>query len=470
MVGRKEEKEKLKRAYNSTSAEFVAVYGRRRIGKTFLVKETFKNNFTFQYSGIFNVPNQVQLKEFYESMVKQGLGEARVPKDWFEAFHLLETLIEKSRNARKVIFIDELPWMDRKNSHFLQAFEHFWNGWASFRDDILLIICGSASSWIINKIFRQKGGLYNRVTHRIHLKQFTLSECEEMAKSLRLPASRNHIMETYMIIGGVPYYWTLFDPKKSMDRNVNDIFFKEGGELNNEFSYIYSSMFGSPEKYIKVVEALAGKKAGLTRDEIINKSGLTSNGQLSEILEDLIECGFVRKYCSLNKDVKDALYQLIDFYTLFYYKFLGGAVNVDEDYWVRLRKTPEYSVWCGLAFEKVCLLHTHQIKNALGIGAVMANIFSWSVKANQYHRGAQIDLLIDRADNMIDVCEIKYAPKGYNLNAASLNKIKETMEILSRYVSPRKFIEPVLITSNGVNKNKYSEEIIQQVKADAFFE
>ena len=460
----------LEGAFNSASSEFVAVYGRRRVGKTFLVKETFKNNFTFHYAGIFDVPNKVQLKEFYLSLKRDGLEDEPAPKDWFEAFHLLEKLIEKSKKSRKVIFIDELPWMDRKNSRFLQALEHFWNGWATLRSDILLIICGSASSWIINHIFRQKGGLYNRVTRRIHLKQFSLSECEELSKAMRLPFSKNHIMETYMIIGGVPYYWTLFDPGKSMAANINSLFFRDDGELHNEFRYIYSSMFKSPEKCIKVMEALAGRKAGLTRDEIINKTGMKSNGQLSDILEDLAECGLIRKYCSLNKNVKDALYQLIDFYTLFYYRFLKSALNVDEDYWLRLQKTQEYSVWCGLAFEKVCLMHSYQIKKALGIRGVMANIFSWSVRTNQYHPGTQIDLLFDRADNIIDVCEIKYAPGGYNMTAASLRKLKEKISILSQYVSSQKFIEPVMITSNGMNRNKYSEEITHWISGESLFD
>lgn len=273
-----------------------------------------------------------------------------------------------------------------------------------------------------------------------------------------------------MIIGGVPYYWTLFDARKSMAANIDSLFFRDEGELHNEFRYIYSSMFRSPEKYIKVVEALSGKKAGLTRDEIIAKTGMSSNGQLSEILEDLSECGFIRKYCNLNKNVKDALYQLIDFYTLFYYRFLKNASNVDENYWLRLQKAPAYSVWCGLAFEKVCLMHSRQIKKALGIEGVMTNIFSWNVKANQYHPGTQIDLLFDRADNIIDVCEIKYAPQGYNMTAASLRNIRDKISVLSQYISSQKFVEPVMITSNGMNRNKYSEEVTHQITGASLFE
>lgn len=471
LIGRKKEIEQLEKAFDSKKSEFVAIYGRRRIGKTFLVRETFKNGFTFQYTGIYNVPNKVQLQEFHKSLIKQGLGnEEPAPSDWFDAFHLLENLIENSREKRKVIFIDELPWMDRKNSRFLSAFEHFWNGWASARKDVLLLICGSASSWIINKIFRNRGGLYNRVTQRIHLHQFSLKECEALARSLRLPATRNHLMETYMAIGGVPYYWTRLSPRKSLPQNINDLFFKEDAELKGEFRYIYSSMFSNPEKYIMVVEALSGKKSGLTRDEIIAKTGLESNGQLTTILEDLAECGFIRKYCNLNKNVRDALYQLVDLFTLFYYRFIIKAKNSDEEYWLRIMGTHDYNVWCGLAFEKVVLLHVSQIKKALGIGGINANVFSWHVKPTEFHPGTQIDLLIDRADNIIDVCEIKYAPNGYRLTAASLDNLKTKRSVLSRYVSPSKFLELVLITSNGVQQNKYSHEIALTVSGEQLFE
>lgn len=470
LVGRKEEIEQLKRAYNSEYSEFVAVYGRRRIGKTFLIRETFRDQFTFQYTGVSDISNQEQLEEFYKDMIQQGLAvQNQSPKTWFKAFRLLEEIITASKQKRKIIFLDELPWMDSPNSKFVAAFEHFWNGWASARKDILLIICGSATSWIINKIFRNKGGLYNRVTYRLKLQQFSLAECEEFCKVHRLPQNRNMILEGYMVMGGVPYYWTKLDATKSMTQNINDLFLKENGALRDEFNFIYASVFNRPEKYLKVVEALAGKKSGLTREEIIKKSKLDNNGQLSRIIEDLIECGFIRKYCHTNKILRDAIYQLIDCYTLFYYQFIQKAYNTDDEYWIKLMRTPTYNTWCGLAFERVCLLHSRQIKAALGISGIMANIFSWHIKANETNPGVQIDLLIDRSDNVINLCEMKYAPNGYIMTAAALNNINTKVAVLQQHVSARKFISPVLITSNGIIRNKYSEAIQQSVTAEQLF-
>lgn len=470
IIGREQEITKLRRAYDSDKSEFVAVYGRRRIGKTYLIRETFANHFTFQYSGIFNVSNQEQLKVFHHNLIAQGLKPTNdPPKNWFEAFFLLENLIDSSSEKRKVIFLDELPWMDTRNSRFIAAFEHFWNGWASARNDILLIICGSASSWIINKIFRNKGGLYNRVTYKLRLQQFSLHECERLVDALGLPFDHNAIIEGYMIMGGVPFYWTKLEADKSLAMNVNNLFLQDGGEMHDEFSYIYSSMFRSPDKYIKVVESLSGKKSGLTRDEIITKAKLESNGQLSQILTDLIECGFVRKYCHTDKKLKDAIYQLVDCYTLFYYQFVKGSDGRDEEYWLKIIHTPRYNTWCGLAFERVCPLHTRQIKSALGISGILANLYSWHIKKTEYHPGAQIDLLIDRADNIINVCEIKYAPNGYEVTANALQNLGTKIGVFQQYLPNGKFVSPVWITSNGIKKTKYSGSIHWQVTAEQFF-
>ena len=470
VIGRKEETDKLKKAYESDKSEFVVVYGRRRIGKTYLIRETFDYKFTFQYSGVFKISNQKQLEIFYRNLIEQGLDPTeKPPKDWFEAFFLLQHLILKSKDTRKVIFLDELPWMDARNSHFIPAFEHFWNGWASARKDIMLIICGSATSWIINKIFRNKGGLYNRATYRLKLQQFSLHECEELAKHLRLPFNRNMLMEGYMVMGGVPYYWTKLDNTLSLGKNIDRLFLKDDGELHDEFNYIYSSMFNTPEKYIKIVHALTGKKAGLTRDEIISKAKIDNNGHVSRMLDDLIECGFIRKYCHTGKRLKDALYQLVDCYTLFHYQFARMAYGIDEEYWVKSMQTPAYSTWCGLAFERVCLLHTRQIKAAIGISGIRADLYSWFVRKTDEHAGVQIDLVIDRADNMVNICEMKYAPKGFILTSSELNKINTRLRIFELYAQRNKAVQPILITSNGTIANNNSLEIPLQVVGDQLF-
>ncbi len=470
MIGRIKEIQTLEGAFDSERPEFVVVYGRRRIGKTYLIKEVFGHRLTFCYTGALHCSTKTQLSYFHDALLEQGLHKASVPQTWPDAFRLLKRLINESKDERKVVFFDELPWMDAPRSGFLSAFEHFWNGWGSSRKDLILIICGSSTSWIINKIFKNKGGLHNRITRSIHLSQFSLCECEEYAKSLGLGLSRNNIIEGYMVMGGVPLYWSKLDKSKSLAQNINDIFLCEHGELRYEFNDLYSSIFSRPEKYIKIIECLSTKKAGMSRGDIIANTKIDSNGKFSEMLEDLIQCGFIRKYCHTNKKIKDALYQLVDCYTLFYYNFVKNAHGTDENYWLKLTSTHAYSVWCGVAFERVCLLHTKQIKSALGISGIMANIFSWHIAKTEDHPGVQIDLLIDRADNVVSICEMKYAPNGYTMTASEASKINTRMRVYSLHMPPKKGLQFVMITSNGMTNKGNKMNIHVELTADCLFQ
>lgn len=470
MIGRTKEIRVLEEAFDSGRPEFVAVYGRRRVGKTYLIKETFGDRLTFSYTGAFHCSTKTQLSYFHEALQDQGLEKVAVPQTWAEAFRLLKQLIIESASKRKVVFLDELPWMDAPRSGFVSAFEHFWNGWGAACKDLLLIICGSSTSWIINKVLKNRGGLHNRVTRNIPLSPFSLSECEEYAESLGLGFSRNEILEGYMVMGGVPLYWSKLDKGKSLAQNINDIFLAENGELRYEFNDLYSSIFTHPEKYIKIIECLSTKKTGMTRADIIRNTGIESNGKFSEMLEDLIQCGFVRKYCHTSKKVRDALYQLVDCYTLFYYQFVKNAYGTDENYWLKILPTPAYHTWCGLAFERVCLLHTRQIKSALGISGILANIFSWHIAKTEEHPGVQIDLLIDRADNVVSLCEMKYAPNGYVMTAAEADKINTRMRVYSMYKPSKKGLQLVLITSNGTSNKGKKVNIHRELTADCLFE
>ena len=469
ITGRKKELEKLRMAFQSEEAELVAVYGRRRIGKTFLVRNAFNNSFFFTYSGTLNISNSDQLRLFHDALVRQGSDSRDVPKSWFEAFGMLRNLIEKSSEKRKVIFIDEMPWMDAPRSKFVAALESLWNGWASGRNDILMIICGSSSSWIIKKIFKNRGGLHNRVTQRIHLHQFTLHEVEELAKMRNLGLNRNQILEGYMVMGGVPFYWSKLSPLKSIAQNINDLFINEDGELRYEFNELYASIFSNPERYISVIESLSTKKRGLTRDEIAKTGKIENNGHLTTILRDLIECGFIRKYCHANKKTKEAIFQLVDCYTLFYYQFAKEASGLDGEYWLKIQQTPAYHTWCGLAFERVCLLHARQIIAALGISGLLANIYSWRIGKTEEHPGVQIDLVIDRSDNIVNIIEIKYAPSGYTMTSSEANRISERLRVFSLYAPKRKGVQLVMVTSNGIAGKGRPVQPVRELTADNLF-
>ena len=471
LIGRKTEQEELKRAYHSDYSEFVAITGRRRIGKTFLVRETFNYEFAFQHSGLANQNTRTQLREFRQSLVKSGMKKCRIPADWFDAFFLLAELLDQQKEGKKVVFIDELPWMDAPRSNFVSAIEHFWNNYASARKDILLIICGSATSWIINNVFRNHGGLHNRVTYRIHLAPFTLSECEQYARSRHLGMSRYGILECYMVMGGVPFYWSLLEQGKSIAQNIDSLFFSPMGKLHYEYSELYDSLFKIPTPYVNVVSTLCTKRVGMTREELIREGKMTNNGLLTRVLEDLEACGFIRKYNYHGIKRNTVIFQLIDNYTLFYYKFLHNRPGLDEHFWSINTNTAMRNAWEGLAFERVCFAHINQIKQALGIAGVSTQLYSWRVLGDSvYGDGAQIDMVIDRADQIVNLCEMKFSTKEYAITKVDDDNLRNKAGRFSEtQKSPHKAVHLTLITPFGVKPNMYQYSVQNVITAEDLF-
>lgn len=469
MIGREEEQRRLRKAYESDYSEFVVVYGRRRVGKTFLIRETFNYKFTFQHVGLAKKNTRQQLQNFQMSLRSQGYKRAPLPANWLEAFDMLAGLVSQSRAKKKVVFIDEMPWMDAPKSSFLPALEHFWNGFASARKDVLLIICGSATSWITRKLLKNKQGLHNRVTCRIHLQPFTLYECERYAQQQRLGMSRRQLMEGYMTFGGVPYYWSLLDREKSLALNIDRLFFSKDGELRDEYSELYASLFHHPDKYISVIEALGKKKMGLSRAEIVRESRLPENGKLTEILEDLESCGFIRRYNHIGMKTKGAIFQLTDCYTIFYFQFIAGNTVNDEHFWSKNIETGIYNSWCGLAFERVCLLHSRQIKARLGILGVISSEYAWWTANEDGKKGAQIDLLIDRSDGVINLCEMKYTKTPYKIDAADDAAMRNKQDRFIGDTHTGKAIHLTLVSAQGVVRNAFSDEIQAQITGDDLF-
>ena len=470
LVGREQEQEMLRKAYEADLSQFVAVYGRRRVGKTFLVRECFRNKFVFQHSGVAKANTKLQLRYFKESLLKSGLLKARLPKDWIEAFSMLEQLIEQSSAEKKVVFIDEIPWMDTPRSNFITALEYFWNSFASARNDVLLIVCGSATSWIINKVLKNHGGLHNRVNLRISLQPFTLHECELYAKSMGMRATRYELLEYYMIMGGVAFYWSLLDKGKSVAQNVDNLFFSRTGLLHNEFHELYDSLFNNPKSYIKVIETLGTIKVGMPRAELLDNLKLSSGANITRILEDLEECGFIRKYLTFGKKRNDAIYQLIDNFTLFYFKFMKDNKGNDKNFWSHSYLSPVRYAWVGLAFERVCMQHINQIKYKLGISGVLTNVSSWSVKTDSiYGQGAQIDLLIERADNVVNICEIKFSQDKYVISQDYSQNLAHKIERFLQTTKTKKTLHLTMITVHGLAHNEYWGMVQSEVIADDLF-
>ena len=470
LIGRNTEKRELLEAFESAYSQFVAVYGRRRVGKTFLVRETFNYKFTFEHSGVANGNNRKQLRAFRDSLVGAGMAKMPIPTNWMDAFGLLRQFIKQSSDAKKVVFIDEIPWMDTPRSDFLSALEYFWNAFASARKDVLLIICGSATSWIINKVLKNHGGLHNRVTCRISLQPFTLYECERYMKSRNIDLSRYDLVELYMVLGGVPFYWSLLERGESVAQNIDRLVFSPNGKLHGEFYELYDSLFKNPEQYISVVTALGEAGPGLNREELVARCGLDGNGKTTRILNDLQECGFIKKIPTFGLKNR-ATYKLIDNYTLFYMKFVKENESNDERFWSHSYLSPVRTSWVGLAFERVCFQHIPQIKKALGISGVVTNVYAWRIgKSADGEAGAQIDMLIDRADNMVNICEMKFSKTEYTVTKEDADSLHHRAMRFVESVGKGKSVSLTLITVNGIAHTGYWGDIHNTVTAEDLFE
>jgi len=373
--------------------------------------------------------------------------------DWIDVFDLLIRYIESLGNGRKVILFDELPWMDTPKSGFIPALEHFWNGWASSRKDILLVVCGSATSWIMDKLIDNHGGLHNRLTKRIFLKPFSLAECECMLSSIGMNLSRYEITICYMILGGIPYYLSLFDSKLSLTQNIDRLLFSEDGDLHNEFENLYSALFKNSEDYIKVVTALSDVRGGLSRSEIIEKTDLSTGGKLTKTLKNLCSCGFVRKYKDMGYGKED-IFQLVDFYSLFYFKFLCDKHSYGDGYWMSIQGTPKFYSWAGLSFEILALQHISQIKQSLGIKGVMTSEYSWR------NPNVQIDLVIDRKDMTINLCEMKFSEGDYHIDEDEDTKLRRRVSSFKENLDKKsKSVRLTFVTTYGLANSKYNSRV-----------
>ncbi|WP_317897814.1 ATP-binding protein [Aurantibacillus circumpalustris] len=468
IIGRIKEIELLNKNYKSSKSEFIALYGRRRVGKTYLVRTLFKKEFTFQLTGLAQAGLQDQLINFNMAAQEQGLlKKKKNATNWMEAFQQIREGIQRSNQKKKIIFIDELPWFDTPQASFIPALEHFWNSWVSARKDVLLIVCGSAASWMIHKLINNKGGLHNRVTQKIKIEPFTLSECEQLLRYKKINIDKYQTIQLYMVLGGIPFYWDAVQKGQSAAQTIDKLCFDANGLLTSEFQNLYASLFSKAERHKAIVLALSKKNKGLTRSEVSQSSKLANGGGLTRLLDELEESGFIRKYTPFGKKSRNSLYQLSDFFTLFHLKFMEGQKSFAKNYWVKMIDHPTQRAWSGYAFEQVCLAHILQIKQALGISGVETQVSSWKTLLEK--DGAQIDLVIDRRDGVINLCEMKFSINQFSIDKKYDSVLRNKTGAFKRETKTRKALFITLITTFGLQNNAYSGNIQNDLKMDVLF-
>lgn len=478
LIGREAEIKELKRCYESDSAQFIAIYGRRRVGKTFLVDEVFKDQITFRHAGLSPIEQeskknalQKQLTHFHYSLMTQGMAKTKCPKSWFEAFFILEQFLQSKddRKTRQVVFIDELPWMATARSGFITALEAFWNGWACHRNNFMLIVCGSATSWISDNLINNHGGLYGRLTCEIKLLPFTLNECELFFHNKNIRLSRYDIVQSYMALGGIPFYLDYFEKGLSLAQNIDKLFFIKGAKLKDEFDRLFASVFSSPEEIKIIIKLLSTRHSGFTQEEISTGTGMARNGALSKLMNALVSSGFVLPYTPFGRNRREVRYKLIDPFCIFYLRYVQSNKNYDTNFWHENQNTQSIVSWRGYAFEEVCLQHISQIKMALGVQGVSSQQSSWVVPGDNENEGAQIDLLINRADRVINLCEMKFYNDEYKVDKSYYMKMNRRVNLLLEYIPRNTAIHTTLITTFGLAYNEYGGVFQKVVTLDDLF-
>lgn len=465
IIGRTSQIQELKEALASDKPEMVALVGRRRVGKTYLVSELYAGRIDFEITGLQYGNKRAQLENFSLRMSKHfpNYEMKEISKSWLKAFDELTLALEALQKEEKmVVFLDELPWLGTRKSGFLMGLSYFWNSWA-VKQNIVVVICGSAASWMIKKVINDRGGLHNRVTRLLYLYPFTLAETADYCKARNIKLNLYQILQLYMVMGGIPMYLDQIKPGLSAIQNIQNTCFSPLGYLRNEFERLFASLFKDHQKHVKIVRALASKRKGLTRLEIIKATQLTNSGKLTDILFELETSGFITIYGGYGKKVKESLYRLTDSYSLFYLTFLEPLGKNNRLDFNKLSDLPLWKTWSGYTFENICLTHIDQIRKALSIAGMTSSIASFIARPKDGLPGAQIDLLIDRSDQSINICEIKFSTDDFEVTKKDVNNLEIKKKVFRYHTKTKKHLFITLITTMGVVENSHKLNYIDQV-------
>ena len=470
IVSRKKEIDILKKITSSDKAEFVCVYGRRRVGKTYLIREFYNDQFSFYATGVFSKFKDEQLASFKASLFQYGDNNKKKIKDWFDAFERLKNLLETDKvyrhpvSKKRVVFLDELPWMDTPKSSFKVALERFWNTYASRKNDLVLIVCGSATSWIIKHLLQSRGGFYNRLTQKIHLSNFSLKECEELSRLYKLNLSRQQLLEYYMVFGGVPYYLSLIDSSLSIAQNIDNLIFNPFGTLRDEYQLLFSSLFDGYELHKSIIEIISNHNKGLTKKQILSYLKIEANGSFQRAIEELEQSGFITGINNYKNSVRETIYRVVDQFVLF---SVAYQKNHNINSWMNHLNSSEYKTWSGLSFEQVCMNNIDSIKDSLGILGVETKVYSFNSRESK--PGAQIDFAIERSDRVINLCECKYSSNEYSISLSDKNNIENKIEVFNKETKNKKNIIVTFITVNGIKNNTYRDVAQKALTIDDLF-
>ncbi len=472
LVARSAETDELKRCERSGKSELVCVYGRRRVGKTYLVEQTFSGSFAFRATGVEGGNMRQQLKSFNQRLQEHGDPQRTIPKNWFEAFSRLDIVLSREDAARspygkKVVFLDEFPWFATARSEFLMAFGEFWNRRGTAGDDIMVVICGSATSWIVGNVLENTGSLYNRVTSQVYLEPFCLGDAERFFVDRGFGWTRSQIAESHMVFGGLPYFLELLDPNESLRANIERLCFAPHALLAHESSKLLEATLKKSPAYDRLLSYLAKHRCGVEKQACFEQTGL-AKGTFARAVDDLLKCGYIREFKVPTKRGKPLFLQLVDPFLLFHYRFLSKKSGDRVGSWSDcIQDEARYKSWRGCSFEILCVLHEAQIKRALGISGVRTRCYPWT--SDQGAGGAQIDLVIERDDGIINICEMRCTDRPFSMDAATEASLLNKVDVFKRETGAKNPVKIVVVSASGIAGVAHTEYISRTITLDDLF-
>lgn len=475
LVGREREQDILQQAIAKESSQLIAVYGRRRVGKTYLIENTLSREIVFDATGIKQASKRIQISNFQAQIVRRSknFSKSPTPQNWFEVFQLLQKYIESKGKKKKVIYIDEFPWFCGQRSEFLPVFEHFWNNFCAKRNDLVVVVCGSAASFMVNKVINNKDGLHGRFSTIIRLMPFNLYETKAYLRYKKINWDHYDIVQCYMILGGIPHYLNQLDNRYTLPQNIDRLCFEKGGQLTNEYDQVLISLFTNSALHKSIIIELAKKRKGLSRKVLNSNLNKGNNKAFTKAIEELEESGFILESPSFEQKRTKTLFRLNDEFCFFYLKYIDQNKGQGKGTWLHLYSSRSFDSWSGFAFEMLCMKHTPQIKKALGISKVRTTTHSWTsmeAQKNTQKSGAQIDMLLRRQDRRIDIIEMKFYNKPYTITKSYRERMINKRDIFEEEVNPDEALALIMLTPKGISKNVHSNILTDQLTMDILFE
>jgi AAA+ ATPase superfamily predicted ATPase len=404
-IGRKVEIAQLTALIDLPRPSIAVIYGRRRVGKSELIRHVTQGKNVLSFEGLEGQPKHKQIKNFLFQLSAQSNIREKNISDWPDALILLRTL---TQDGQWIIILDEFQWMANYQNELVSVIKMIWEKYLSQNPDLTLILCGSIASFMKSKVLKSSA-LYGRTDYELNLHELNLSEISEFFPG----KGSDEVIDTAMLVGGIPKYLELISEYPSLYDALEPLAFSQDGFFKTEYDRLFASHFGKKPIFMKIIQTLATNPYGLTTGKLAKEMQVASGGTLCHQLDDLESAGFLHSIIPFDKPEGSKLrkYILMDAYVRFYHSIIRGSMKETtppNTQFHAIMSSPRYAAWAGMAFEFLCMRHHKEISRILGFHGIPYTAGPFFQRKTLDTPGVQIDLLFERSDKILVLCEMKY--------------------------------------------------------------